>query len=559
MPRDSRKTFSPLRAILGRFWESSGGLIALVVLISVAAALASVSAPYVFSRLIDGLTAGKWEETIVAGFGLYAMLMGLALALQQIALYLAAMSAENASFITGTSFFDRLVCKSAAFFIEHNPAEIQTAQVQGAQAIYLAIRICLIVLFPGAAQLLLTLLVVGAVLNWEVVTIVVIYGAAFIALTYFSNIWARPHLERAIAVGQENAKFVGNAITAMETLRYFGSTPWMSERFTRGARDVFESWKSFCMKHMVYAGVFGLALAVQFAITFALLLPRHRQGQLSVGDLVLFNALLLQLNEPFQMAGQALEELVRSTARFTPFARMWAAPEDADVSARSSFTPTAGRLEFEHVGFAYEDGRGVDNVSFVAKGGPITFITGETGSGKSTIFRLALKSLAPMTGRITADGVDLRKINRADWYAAIGVVPQEVMLLNDTLTTNIVLGRPFERDRLRSAAARAAILERIEAMPLGFDTVVGERGLKLSGGERQRIAIARALYADPKILFLDEASSALDDATEREIMDQIRRISGDVTVLAITHRKSTIRAGDHVVALASGGATDTHL
>ena len=310
MSRDSRKTFSPLRAILGRFWESSGGSIALVVLISVAAALASVSAPYVFSRLIDGLTADKRAETIVAGFGLYAMLMGLALALQQIALYLAAVSAENVSFITGTSFFDRLVRKSAAFFIEHNPVEIQTAQVQGAQALYLVIRISLIVLLPGAAQLLLTLLVLGAALNWGVVTIVVIYGAAFIALTYFSNIWARPHLERAIAVGQENAKFVGNAITAMETLRYFGSTPWMSERFTRSARDVFESWKSFCMKHMVYAGVFGLVLAVQFAITFALLLPRHRQGQLSAGDLVLFNALLLQLNQPFQMAGQAIEELV---------------------------------------------------------------------------------------------------------------------------------------------------------------------------------------------------------------------------------------------------------
>jgi ATP-binding cassette subfamily B protein len=552
--RDWQTTLSPLRAILGRFWESSGGLIALVVLISIAAALASVSAPYVFSRLIDGLTADKWAETIVAGFGLYAILMGLALALQQIALYLAAMSAENLSFITGTSFFDRLVRKSAAFFIEHNPAEIQTAQVQGAQALYVIIRIGLIVLLPGASQLLLTLFVLGATLNWEVVTIVVIYGVTFIALTYFSNIWAQPHLKKAVAAGQENAKFVGNALTGMETLRYFGSTPWMSERFTRSARDVFESWKSFCIKHMVYAGVFGLALAVQFAITFALLLPRHRQGQLSVGDLVLFNALLLQLNQPFQMAGQAIEELVRSTARFMPFARMWAEPEDADVSARSSFTPTAGRLEFEHVGFAYEDERGVDNVSFVAKRGPITFITGETGSGKSTIFRLALKSLAPVTGRITADGVDLRKINRADWYAAIGVVPQEVMLLNDTLTTNIVLGRPLDGDRLRSAAARAAILERIEAMPLGFETVVGERGLKLSGGERQRIAIARALYADPKILFLDEASSALDDATEREVMDEIRRIAGEVTVLAITHRKTTIRAGDHVVALVSGRA-----
>ncbi|MGN7752969.1 ATP-binding cassette domain-containing protein [Sinorhizobium sp. 22678] len=181
--------------------------------------------------------------------------------------------------------------------------------------------------------------------------------------------------------------------------------------------------------------------------------------------------------------------------------------------------------------------------------GAITFITGETGSGKSTVLRLALKTIEPSKGEIRVDGVDLREVNRQDWYGAVGVVPQEVMLLNDTLAANIALSRPIDVQRLREAAAKAAIIDRIDEFPDGFSTVIGERGLKLSGGERQRIAIARALYGEPRFLFLDEASSALDEATEAAIMNHIRRIAGEVTVLAITHRKSTIHQEDNVVDL----------
>ena len=162
------------------------------------------------------------------------------------------------------------------------------------------------------------------------------------------------------------------------------------------------------------------------------------------------------------------------------------------------------------------------------------------------------KSLAPAKGQILIDGTDLADVGRSRWFSRIGVVPQEIVLLNDSLRTNIVLGRQPDETKLREAAARAAVLDFIDALPAGFETLVGERGLKLSGGERQRIAIARALYAEPEFLFLDEASSALDEATERGIMTEVRRIAGDVTVLAITHRKATIGADDHVIEL--GGA-----
>ncbi len=157
----------------------------------------------------------------------------------------------------------------------------------------------------------------------------------------------------------------------------------------------------------------------------------------------------------------------------------------------------------------------------------------------------------PFCGPFAAlfDGVDLADIDRADWYGAIAVVPQDVVLLNESLEDNILLGRPRDAQRLRDAAMMASILPFIDALPDGFRTTVGERGLKLSGGERQRIAIARALYGNPALLFLDEASSALDEATERDIMEHVRLLVGDVTVLAITHRRTVIEATDNVVVL----------
>ncbi|WP_370462080.1 ATP-binding cassette domain-containing protein [Phyllobacterium sp. SYP-B3895] len=184
----------------------------------------------------------------------------------------------------------------------------------------------------------------------------------------------------------------------------------------------------------------------------------------------------------------------------------------------------------------------------------MTFITGETGAGKSTLFKLALKSLEPQSGRITADGIDLKTIARSDWFKAIGVVSQEIMLLHDTIEANIVLGRPLDRELLLKAAANAAIDDFIAQLPEGFATVVGERGLKLSGGERQRIAIARALYANPRMLLLDEASSALDEGTEADIMQGLRRLKDEVTIIAITHRKTVIRPEDRVIRLADGCA-----
>ena len=480
---------------------------------------------------------------------LYAVLLGVAAALQHMVQYLSFMSGENLGFIAGTRFFERILRKTAAFFVEHNPAEIQTASARGREALTTLVQLGLIVFIPAAVQILLTLVTLGALINLEVAAIVIVYGIVAVGLTLVANHRTRAFLEAATEAGQENARFVGNAMNAMETLRHFGSHGWMSQRFTAKAAEVRDNWRSYALRRMGYIGLLGLSLAVQLAVTFLLLLPRYEEGALSIGDIVLFNTLLLQLNTPFEMIAHAIDDIARARAALGPLAAMWAAPEERPASHAPAFVAGEGRIVFERVGFAYDNGRGLKNIAFEASRGVITFLVGGTGSGKSTVFKLALKSIEPQTGRILVDGADLAGIDRADWYGAVAVVPQDVVLLNESLADNILLGRTRDEARLREAADKAAILSFIDGLPDGFETTVGERGLKLSGGERQRIAIARALYGDPAILFLDEASSALDEATERDIMEHIRGLSRDVTVLAITHRRSVIAGEDRLVDL----------
>jgi len=539
----------PISEILRAYWNSDRRMLLAAAAVVILSSVASIAAPYLFSRLIDRLPQGDAAATLAWGFVVYAVLLGAASALQRMVQNLSLMSAENLGFIAGTRFFERILKKTAAFFVEHNPAEIQSAGARGRRALTSLVQIVLISFIPGAAQIVLTLVTLGALINVEVAAIVVAYGAVTIALTMLSARRVRIFLDKAIAAGQENARFVGNAMNAMETLRHFGSHGWMGRRFVEKAEEARSNWRTYVLRRLGYVGLLGLGLAVQFGVTFLLLLPRHAVGELTIGDIVLFNTLLLQLNRPFEMIAAAVDEVARARASLVPLATMWAAPEERQVSGARAFVPREGRIVFEKVGYAYDNGRGVKDITFTAARGGITFLVGETGSGKSTVFRLALKSIEPDSGRILVDGIDLAGIDRVDWYAAVAVVPQDVVLLNERLSDNILLGRPRDDARLRRAAAKAAILPFIEALPDGFETTVGERGLKLSGGERQRIAIARALYGDPAILFLDEASSALDEATERDIMAHIRTLSADVTVLAITHRRTVIAPSDTVVAL----------
>jgi len=517
-----------------------------VVLVS---GVANVAAAYIFSRLIDRLSQSSTPVAPIWGFEAYAMLIGIAAAIQHTVQYLSFLSAENLGFIARTQIFERILRKTADFFVEHNPAEIQAAGEKGQSALTALVQLVLIAFIPGTTQIVLTMVTLGSSIDIQVAFVVIVHGIFAIAVTTLANRRTNAFLDAAIEAGQENARFVGSAMNAMETLRHFSSDRWISSRFTEKAEEVRANWRAYALRRIAFILLLGIGLSVQFAVTFYLLLPRYEIGALTLGNIVLFNMLLLQLNAPFEMMAHAIDEAARARAALAPLATMWAAPEERRVAHAPAFVPRTGRIVFEDVAYTYDNGRGVKRVDFSAERGAITFLVGESGSGKSTAFRLALKSIEPATGRILVDGVDITRIDQVDWYAAVAVVPQDVMLLNESLADNILLGRPRDEARLHQAAEKAAILPFIETLANGFDTAVGERGLKLSGGERQRIAIARALYGEPRILLLDEASSALDEATERDIMEHIRALAGEVTVIAITHRRSVIAQTDKLAYL----------
>jgi ATP-binding cassette, subfamily B, bacterial len=547
MNRDS--VTKTMLEILRAFWVSDRSRLLVIGLIVVISSMSSVGAPYLFSLSIDNLSKANQQKALIGGLLLYPFLLGLSATLQRLVLLLAHMSAERIAFVASTGFFERILRKTTPFFVEFNPAEIQSANAQGRAALTVLVQLAVGNLLPGVIQIGLTLITFGTLINLRVTGIVTVYGAVVVALTYISARRSRVFLENAISATQQSARFVGGAIAAMETLRYFGSHRWLSERFLTDAQEVLKNWSAWCIRRIRYAILLGLGITIQFSVTFWMLMPRFEAGLISVGDLVLFNILLLQLNAPFETIARTVDELARIRATFAPFASMWSAPEEQLSTALNKLQIGQARIVFENVGYIYANGRGVDKVSFVAERGSVTFLTGKTGSGKSTIFKLGLKALEPTKGRILVDGIDLSSIERDRWHETVAVVPQDCILLNETLEENILLGRPRDVQKLREAAARASILPFIESLPEGFRTTVGERGLKLSGGERQRIAIARALYCKPDILFLDEASSALDEATEREIIAHVRSLAHEVTVLAITHRQAMIQECDNLVLL----------
>jgi ATP-binding cassette subfamily B protein len=537
----------PLRTILAKYLKTARLALLAVLVTTMVGTLTSIGAPYLFSRLIDQLNSATMVSGLVWGFMVYAVLMGAAYAFQRMSSFLTFMTSESLNFVTSTSFFARLVEKTSTFFLDHNPAEIESAQHKGASALNIVVQFALAAVLPSVAQLVLALGLLGTVLNFDIALIVFAYGVVYVALVTHATSVTRPHLDEAIEQSQASSRFIGNAISSMETLRQFQSDQWMIGQFTSRERSVLEAFGRYATTQVKYASVFGLALTAQFAITLWLLVPRVTSGELTVGDLVLFNTLLLQLNMPFQMMGQAIQQLAQSYSNFLPFARMWQAEAHAEPTSRHPFALTEGVVAFTEVSFVYPNGRGLSPTSFTAQRGTITYITGDTGAGKSTLFKLLLKAMPPANGTITVDRTDLNAVSRSDWFGQVAAVPQDIVLLNDTLATNIVLGRAFDTARLQRAAKRAAILDFIKGLDAGFDTIVGERGLKLSGGERQRIAIARALYGDPAIVLLDEASSALDAETEKSIMDQLRLIRDKVTIIAITHRLSVIALDDKVV------------
>ena len=338
-------------------------------------------------------------------------------------------------------------------------------------------------------------------------------------------------------------------------MKYFSAEEREAQRYDKSmARYEDASVKAYTSLAVLNAGqavffTFGLASAMVLCAT------EIKAGTKTVGDFVLINAMMIQLYQPLNFMGMVYREIKQAITDIElMFSILSREPEIKDVAGASPLTVAKGDIRFENVMFAYEPGRRIlKGISFAVPAGKTVAVVGPSGAGKSTISRLLFRFYDLSGGRITIDGQDISKVTQKSLRQAIGMVPQDTVLFNDTIRYNIRYGRWEASDAEVEEAARLAQIDGfIRLAPKGYEAEVGERGLKLSGGEKQRVAIARTILKAPPILLLDEATSALDSHTEKEIQDALERVSTGRTTLVIAHRLSTIVGADEIVVLDQG-------
>jgi len=361
---------------------------------------------------------------------------------------------------------------------------------------------------------------------------------------------------------EANSKSIDSLLN-YETVKYFGNEELEANRFDNSM----ERYEGAAVRTYTSLGVLNIGQSVIFTIglTLCMLLSANGvvTGIFTVGDFVMINALLIQLYMPLNFMGTVYREIKQGLVDLeTMFALLEEHPDINDVPGAVPLKVDTGVVRFEDVSFSYDEERPIlKKLNFEVPSGKMVAIVGPSGAGKSTISRILFRFYDVAEGRVLIDGQDIRQVTQESLRAAIGVVPQDTVLFNDTILYNIRYGRPDALDEDVIEAARLAqIDEFIKKLPEGYDAMVGERGLKLSGGEKQRVAIARTILKAPPILMLDEATSALDSHTEKEIQDALDRVARGRTTLVIAHRLSTIIHADEIIVLKDGaiGEQGTH-
>ena len=408
---------------------------------------------------------------------------------------------------------------------------------------------------PTALELLLAC---GLLLYFFDAIYVVILLSTIATYMWFT-FWAS---EKRIAIRREMNESDNDASTKaidsllnFETVKYFGNEQLEAQRFDRSMAR----YERAAIRTYMSLGTLNFGQAVIFTAGMVLVMWLASRGVLagthSIGDFVMINAMMIQLYQPLHFLGMVYRDIKQSLVDLeTMFSLLGEKPEIPDKPGARPLQVSDGVIRFEDVSFSYDKERGIlKNLSFEVPAGKMVAIVGPSGAGKSTISRILFRFYDIQSGRVTIDGQDIKDVTQTSLRNAIGMVPQDTVLFNDTIAYNIRYGRmDASEDDVIAAAKLAQIDKFIRDLPDRYDTMVGERGLKLSGGEKQRVAIARTILKSPPILMLDEATSALDSHTEKEIQDALDSISRDRTTLVIAHRLSTIVHADQILVLEKG-------
>lgn len=553
-----------VRQLAGFIWQrqpvDTRPRVVLSVVVIVLGQVVTVFAPLLLAAAINRIAAdnGTSAGLMAAVFGLLAGHVGLKLLaalLPQLREFLFAPVGQGAERTAAVGVFAHLHTLSLRYHLDRRTGGLARIIDRGIRSIDYFFRFLLFNIGPTLLQLALATIAFGTRYSLLMAAIVLGTVIGYAGFTFASTEWRlkfRREMNEADQLANTRAV---DGLLNYETVKYFNNEAYETTRYDEAIRRyqaaAIKSQESLAILNMGQAAILNIGLG----ISLALITQGIFAGTYGVGELTAVSLIILQLSQPLNILGFAYREIKQSLIDMEKmFALLRLTPEVTAVPAAPALRTGGGGIVFDRVSFAYDAERPIlRDVSFAVGAGQKVAIVGPSGAGKSTIARLLYRFFDPGDGRILIDGQDIAKVSMASLQGAIGVVPQDTVLFNDTIGYNIAYGRPGAEAADIEAVARAAQIDGfIRALPRGYDTTVGERGLKLSGGEKQRVAIARTLLKDPPIMIFDEATSALDTATEQEILGALRRAAENRTTLVIAHRLSTIVDADVIVVLDQG-------
>ena len=526
------------------------------------AKVASTLVPFAYKGIIDTLGASGPDTALILGLSVpiilviaYGLGQMIDTGFQQLRDILFSSVGQHAVRQLAFRTFTHIHQLSLRFHLQRKTGGLSRVIERGIKGIETIVRFTMLNTAPTLVEFLIVGIIFGWLFGFAYVLVLAVVIAAYMIFTVRASNW-RIAIRRDMNESDTDANSKAiDSLLNFETVKYFGNEELEAKRYDRAmagyeraATRIWTSlgWLNFGQGVIFWAGMIVLSVMSARGVM---------NGDLTVGDFVLLNTFMMQIYRPLNQIGFVYREIRQGLADIEAmFSLLDQNPEIEDKPNATPIAISGPVLAFEDVHFHYDADRQIlKGVSFTVPAGKTIAVVGPSGAGKSTISRLIYRFYDVTSGSVTIDGQDVRDVTQSSLRAAIGMVPQDTVLFNDTIAYNIRYGRPDATDEeVRAAAAMAQIADFIETLPQGYDTQVGERGLKLSGGEKQRVAIARTILKAPPILILDEATSALDTHTEREIQSALDTVSRGRTTLVIAHRLSTVVDADEIIVLREG-------